>query len=233
MSDEGLQGIIAQYYPGEISSQPLPSAVIDGELGERFFKDDAERTVVQLVSDGVLGDANTADTVVNMLLPRGVVLVDGPSEGGGESDETHARIVLVDDEEADSTKGLGGYHGSVHRNGETLYYAVGVFSEGENGIVAFDEPWKNVVATFYHELNEARTDADVEDVMRTHKARLLGWYSRRGGEIGDIPIALAGPGHLSLVMKEVSLAKGGTAPIQLMWSNRDHGPAGPGGPIAG
>jgi hypothetical protein len=37
-----------------------------------------------------------------------------------------------------------------------------VFSEGNNGIPAFDESWKNVVATFYHELVEARTDADVE-----------------------------------------------------------------------
>jgi hypothetical protein len=231
MSDEGLQGIIAQYFPGPISSRSLPSTVIDGELGERFFKDDAERTVAQLASDGVLGDANAEDTVINMLLPRGVVLVDGDSDGG-ESDEMHARIVLVDDEAADSTKGLGGYHGSVRQGGETLYYAVGVFSEGDNGIVAFDEPWKNVVATFYHELVEARTDADVEDVNRTNNAGLLGWYSRRGGEIGDIPIALAGPGHISLVMKEVSLSNGGTAPIQLMWSNRDHGPAGPGGAIS-
>ena len=46
-----------------------------------------------------------------------------------------------------------------------------------------------------------------------------------------MPIALAGPGHLSLVMKEVPLTNGGTAPIQLMWSNRDHGPAGPGGTV--
>jgi hypothetical protein len=26
----------------------------------------------------------------------------------------------------------------------------------------FDQPWKNVLATFYHELNEARTDPDVD-----------------------------------------------------------------------
>ena len=42
-------------------------------------------------------------------------------------------------------------------------YSVGVFSEGNNGIVAFNNSWKNVVATFYHELVEARTDADVEE----------------------------------------------------------------------
>jgi hypothetical protein len=35
-----------------------------------------------------------------------------------------------------------------------------------NGIPVFDQPWKKVVATFYQELNEARTDADVEDPIR-------------------------------------------------------------------
>jgi hypothetical protein len=38
--------------------------------------------------------------------------------------------------------------------------------KGQYRIVVFDQPWKNVVATFYHELNEARTDADVEDAIR-------------------------------------------------------------------
>jgi hypothetical protein len=230
MTDDGLQAIIAQYYTAPISSRSLSSTVVDGQLQERFFKDDAERMVVQLASDGVLGDADPGNAVINMILPQGVVLVDGNSDGSEESNEMHARVVLVDDDQGDSTQGLGGYHGSVHDGGQTLYYAVGVFSEGDNGIVAFDEPWKNVVATFYHELVEARTDADVEDVIRTGNAQQLGWYSRRGGEIGDIPIALAGPGHLSLVMKEVGLSNGRTAPVQLMWSNRDHGPAGPDGP---
>ena len=52
-----------------------------------------------------------------------------------------------------------------------IYYAIGAYSEqlpdGQiNGIPVFDQPWKNVVATFYHELNEARTDPDVEDAIR-------------------------------------------------------------------
>src|SRR5207302_8571079 len=69
------------------------------------------------------------------------------------------------------------FHGSVHPpDGTTVYYAVGVFSEvlpdgRTNGIVAFNAPWKNVVATFYHELNEARTDADVEDAIRAGNDR--------------------------------------------------------------
>jgi len=47
-----------------------------------------------------------------------------------------------------------------------------------NGIPVFDEPWKNVVATFYHELNEARTDADVEDAIRAGNDGFRAHYFR-------------------------------------------------------
>jgi hypothetical protein len=138
--------------------------------------------------------------VATLLLPAGVILADG---------------------DVTSEHGLGGYHGSVAGH----YYAVAVYSKGTNGIVAFDEPWKNVCATVYHELQEVRTDPDVEDAARTGDTKYLGWYSPRGGEIGDIPIAQSG-GDLSAVFKEVPLADGtGTVPVQLMWSNRDRAPA--------
>jgi hypothetical protein len=138
------------------------------------------------------------DSLAVLLLPPGVVLRDG---------------------EETSEHGLAGYHGSVGAH----YYAVAVYSEGGNGIVAFDEPWKNVCATVYHELEEARTDPDVEVAARTGDESKLGWYSPRGGEIGDIPIATY---PLSQVMREVPLADGsGTVPVQLMWSNKDSAPA--------
>ena len=112
---------------------------------------------------------------------------------------------------------------------QTVYYAVGVYSQSSggvtNGIVAFDQPWKNVVATFYHEINEWRTDADVENATGSNVNGILGWYAQQYGEIGDIPITQAG-GNLSEVFVEVTLAAGsGTVPIQLMYSNYDHGPA--------
>ncbi len=138
------------------------------------------------------------DGLAALLLPRGVVLTDG---------------------DVTSEHGLGGYHGSV----DGRYYAVSVYSEGTNGIVAFDTSWKNVCATLYHELQEARTDPDVEDAIRTGESKYLGWYSPRGGEIGDIPIATS---PLHDVMREVPLADGsGTVPVQLMWSNKDEAPA--------
>jgi hypothetical protein len=120
------------------------------------------------------------------MLPRGVVLTidDGSGdEEGGSGKATGGEV----EKESSSLEGLGGFHGSVLIGANTLFYAVGVFSEGNNGIVAFDQPWKNVVATFYHELNEARTDTGVEDDQ-------VAWVNneRPSEEIGDIPMTLAG-----------------------------------------
>ena len=79
-----------------------------------------------------------------------------------------------------------------------------------NGIPVFDQPWKNIVATFYHELNEARTDPDVEDAIKAGNdpdgANFLGWVSQQGEECGDFPVFEANP--LTLVFKEVPLADG-------------------------
>jgi hypothetical protein len=169
------------------------------------------------------------------MLLKGVMLSDEFSSGftapsGGEEAWERRRsgtIKLDPDNAADSGHGLGGYHGSTHlEGGVEVYYAVGVYSEGNNGIAAFDEPWKNVVATFYHELNEARTDPGVEDANATGNNNLLGWYSQEGqGEIGDLPINACG-GNPNLVFQEIALADGtGMVPIQLMWSNLASGPS--------
>jgi Calcineurin-like phosphoesterase len=214
MSDAGLQSVISQYYPGPITSTMLPSAVHDAAVAATVAQADVEALATQLHGDGVLGAADPAKSVINIMLPAGVILSDGQN---------------------DSTQGLGGYHGSAKTaDGTEVYYAVGVYSQTNadgsvNGIDAFGTPWKNVVATFYHELNEARTDTAVEDSDATGDNSLLGWYSQAGGgEIGDLPInlvnQLAGP--LSMVFQEVPLADGsGTVPVQLMWSNADAGPA--------
>ncbi|MFE5581451.1 hypothetical protein [Kitasatospora sp. NPDC056531] len=242
MSDSTLQSVMAQYYSGSISSRALPRAVVDLELpeGSRFFKDQAEELASQLFLSGALGDNDPGQCVINMMLPRGVILVDGFSpdfEPPPGTEEEHARrkraLIKIDDDDGDSTHGLGGYHGSVHvtKNGQavTAYYAVGVFSEGSNGIVQFDNSWENVVATFYHELNEARTDPDVEDAVRFNDRSKVGWYSDIGrGEIGDLPINEADRGLVpaEAIFRSVKLADGsGDVPVQLMWSNAVHAPA--------
>jgi hypothetical protein len=229
MSDRGLLSVIQQYFDEPVSSRMLPSEVRPEPAPDAIYKDQVEALAAQIYRGGLDG-ADPGRTVVNIMLPRGVVLVNGFSPGfrpppGQEAE--HSRrlraVVTVGGQDADSRHGLGGYHGSVHVTpGVTVYYAVGVYSEGGNGIPAFGQPWKDVVATFYHELNEARTDPDVEDAIRAGDRARLGWYSLPAGEIGDLPILAAGPA----VFQDVDLADGsGTVPVQLMWSNHHSAPA--------
>jgi hypothetical protein len=247
MEDPHLNNVVDQYFKdGKASAVFKPSRILDGPLPPHVFRDTIEGFVAGLDQANGLSGFNLGSSVFCFMLPKGTVLVDGDSGGGskhraerGDPDDDHDEhggnlAANEHDEASDSKHGLGGYHGSIHarRGGgtDTVYYAVGVYAEGTNGIVAFDKPWKNVCATFYHELQEARTDPDVEDAIRAgndpHANDFLGWYSPRGGEIGDIPLDECGP-DISLVMKEVPLVKGGTAPVQLMWSNAVGGPEGP------
>jgi len=242
MTDARLNEIIAQYFHGgAVSANAAGShdlAVAAPATVSRGDVDDLIRTA----ADAGLIAGNLDTTVFNFLLPPGTVLTDDEAptggvqranapeplraarrerNGGGDHPLAHDP-----DDAASSLEGLGGYHGSVHTGSRRIYFAVGVFSErtggGENGIVAFDEPWKNVVATFYHELQEARTDPDVEDAIRNQDDAFIGWNSAQGEEIGDFPVFE--DRTLSRVFVEVPVAGGGTAPVQLMYSNRVHGP---------
>ena len=202
MGDQDLNNVLAQYFPSaQVTATFAGSLVHPGPVPDRV-----DRAWVETLA----GQLDGGPTVTCIVLPPGAVLADG---------------------DVDSQHGLGGYHGSVKAGTSEGYYSVSVYSDGDNGIVAFDEPWKNVCATLYHELQETRTDPDVEDAIRQGSApgadKLLGWYSPRGGEIGDIPMSETN-GDIGLVMKEVPLADGsGTVPIQLMWSNAVDGPEGP------
>jgi hypothetical protein len=207
---------------------------------------DVEQLSATLYTAGKLAGHDLTSTVFNFMLPPGTILnTDTTTTGGGaqviaavkKQPVAKHKHVLVPKDESDSLNGLGGYHGSVHVSGtDTVYYAVGVYSQTEadgtvNGIPVFDQPWKNVVATFYHELNEARTDADVEDAIRAGndpKANaFLGWVSDQGEECGDYPVSEAG-GDLAKVFQEVKLTdKSGTVPVQFMYSDAVHGPEGP------
>ncbi len=234
MSDETLQSVIAQYYNGPITSTMLPSGRHEVALPATVYKDTAERLAASLYEAGALQGHDPASCVIDIMLPEGIVLSDDfspgyqPPAGAEQALERRRRgtIKLDDGDAASSKQGLGGYHGDINVGGTRVYYAVGVYSKGDNGIPAFLEPWKSVVATFYHELNEARTDADVEEVNATGDGKLLGWYSQTGqGEIGDLPINACGE-DLALVFKEVALTNDPrSVPIQIMWSNKADGPA--------
>ncbi len=229
MSDEKLNNVVMQYFGNQpVTNQFLKSFFMEGWKPTAVAKDDLEAQVQSLYNQHAFDGLDLRNTVVNFMLPRGTVLKD-PS-GGAQQKVSNAAIPLADAE--DSTGGLGGYHGSAHIGNATVYYSVGVYSErmpngGTNGIPVFNANWKNVVATFYHELQEARTDADVDDAATSPLGmRVLGWTSDTGNEIGDYPIAEAK--SLLQVFQEVPLADGsGTVPVQLCYSNAVHGPEGP------
>ena len=215
MQDRRLNNVIVQYFPGlALSCDPRKSLLEGGTKPAVLDEPDVQAIVIKLFDTNRISKKDPGTTIFNLVLPAGTVLKLGTSS---------------------SLHGLGGYHGSVHftRAGKriTLYYSANVFSQPlsnnrENGIVAFDRPWKNVVGTLYHELNEFRTDADVDDAITHNNNDFLGWTSRRGHEIGDQPIFVAS--SLNLVFKQVAVA--GTTrriPVQFMFSNAVHGAEGP------
>jgi hypothetical protein len=216
MRDSKLNNVMKQYFPGaKISCDFHGSDILAVPKPKSFDEPDVQKLVKKLHANGDLAGFDLTNSIFNFVLPSGSVLkLDSDSSLGG----------------------LGGYHGSVHvKKGSvntTLYYSIGVFSEflangNENGIVVFDSPWKNVVGTFYHELNEFRTDADVDDAIRANSNDFLGWMSRQGEEIGDQPISAAG-GVLTRVFSEIKLTgKKTTVPVQFMYSNFVHGAEGP------
>lgn len=239
MKDRKLNNVLAQYFPGgNVSSAFRPSNVLAGPPPKTVTRGDIDLIVKKLDADGLLNRFDLDTTIFALLCPRGTILSDddAPSQakrrGKAREDGDEKHEPLVAEEEADSLHGLGGYHGSVRFGSRRIYFAISVFSDSlddgsENGIVAFDQPWKNVVATLYHELCEARTDPDVEDANRAGNIKVLGWTSKHRQEIGDFPISEA-ENDLSLVFKEVPLADGsGKVPIQLQYSNAVHGPEGP------
>ena len=246
MSDQSLNNVMTQYFSNQpLSSTFTGSQILPDPIPSPFTQGDVETLVRTLQTQGRFSGYEFGSTVFNFMLPSGTILNDNPAatSRGVTTPVRHAtrrNPAIPEEDEADSLHGLGGYHGSVHSTHptgakETVYYAVGVYSEvrpdgTHNGIPVFDQPWKNVVATLYHELNEARTDPDVEDAIRAGNdpaaVTFLGWVSRQGEECGDFPVSEAHP--LTTVFQEVALRDGsGTVPVQFQYSNAVHGPEGP------
>jgi len=214
----------------------VPSAILPGQRPQLVSQGDVENFMRTLHGNGMLKGFRLDSTIFNLMLPSGTVLNTNKTPTGNLAIDSEAANA---ENQASSLRGLGGYHGSIHipqQGGPqiTIYYSVGVFSEiradgTENGIAVFDQPWKNMVATFYHELNEFRTDPDVQDAILAGDdpdgERFLGWMSTQGEEIGDFPIAAADP--LTEVFKEVNVGAGVRVPVQFQFSNAVHGPEGP------
>lgn len=243
MSDPHLNNVMAQYFTKSPTATFKPSHVLPGPAPTVVSQGDIENLVADLHAKGTFDGYDLGSTVFNFMLPSGTVLNTDtkPTPGAAiarAKGHTPRKFALVEEKE-DSLNGLGGYHGSIHFQSAgttgTIYYAVGVYSEvlpngRTNGIPVFAQPWMNVVATFYHELNEARTDPDVEDAIAAGNdpaaEKFLGWVSKQGEECGDFPVFEAHP--LAQVFQDVGLADGsGKVPVQFQYSNAVHGPEGP------
>jgi hypothetical protein len=215
VEDARLESVIEQYFPDRrLDCSRAPSIMLDEPRPVELDEVEIQEKLVSLFDEKRILQSDLGSTIFNFLLPP-------------------TSILALDD--SSSLGGLGGYHGSVHahRGGRnvTLYYSASVFSEVQpdgvdNGVPIFDAPWKNVVATLYHQLNEFRTDPDVLDAILSRDNGLLGWMSEQGRECGDEPIAGASP--LAAVFKEIAVAAGAQrCPLQLMYSNATHGPQDP------
>jgi hypothetical protein len=218
MQEPRLNNVVGQFFDAgiKLTCDPRPLLVLEEAKPRQLDEPGVQQLVARLVEQGKVSDSDLGTTIFNLLLPPGTIL----------------RL-----DQDTSTGGLGGFHGSVdfRQNGRsrTAYYSANVFSERlpngrVNGIAAFDESWKDVVATLYHEMNEFRTDADVAEANRTGNDGLLGWTGAQG-EIGDQPVnAAVAVGDLSLVFQEIMLSMGGgRVPVQFMYSNAVHGAEGP------
>jgi hypothetical protein len=239
MRDEHLNNVLLQYFDNQtISSRALPSHPLVGYTPKTVSRGDIQNYVTWLYQQGFLKTYDLANTVFNFLLPPGTVLTSDNGVSSSQRQFVNAQANETNNvvQDTDSTRGLGGYHGSVaNSDGGRIYFTVGVYSQrftngATNGIPVFADPWKNVVATLYHQLIEVRTDPDVEDAMRDssdlNSGRTLGWVSDSGLEIGDFPIRASIP--VTSVIREVPLANGsGQVPVQLPYSNFVHGPEGP------
>ena len=218
MQDRRLNNVMLQYFPGvAMTCDMRESFVLNAPKPARLDEPDVQAVIASLYDSALIKKSDLGSTLFNLILPPGTVLKLGRSS---------------------STNGLGGYHGSLHiehieRGGKpiTLYYSANVYSEvqasgKENGIAVFNKSWKNVVGTLYHEINEFRTDPDVNDAIVHNSNDFLGWNSRTGREVGDQPIFAAT--HLNQVFKEVKASTGSKRiPVQFMYSNAVHGAEGP------
>ena len=217
MQHKGLNNMMVQYFPGSsLSCDKRDSIFFDDPSRAALDEPDVERLVTALYDASAIAKTGLDTCIFNLLLPPTSILKLGA---------------------VTSQRGLGGYHGSLHLTRSdktvTLYYSANVYSQHladgtENGIDVFDAPWKNVVATLYHEINEFRTDADVNDAIAQNSNDPLGWSSRSGKEVGDQPIFKAGSvGDLHLVFKQIPAPPGKKIPVQFLYSNAVHGAEGP------
>jgi hypothetical protein len=97
MRDSHLNNVLAQYFPdGEPTAAFAPSRTLEGPLPNRVYRDTAEGIVARLD----LARFELESTVFCLLLPPGVVLVDGTSTGNNGVETRPRRLPRLGPREA-------------------------------------------------------------------------------------------------------------------------------------
>jgi hypothetical protein len=239
MRDPGLNAILGQYFAGAaVTATALPSELLDDPRSDpsaAIDETDIRRIITALVPTRLAG-LDFARTVINIVLqeytPVRVVGLDererpagAPVGAGVPHDAPYSGL------------GLAGFHGSVPAavagTAVDVLYSVVVWSDGPIGIaVPGWQPWERITAILYHELQETRTNPDVDAAVRTGRSDLIGWNTDPlpgpdgidCREIADLPLILTADAQAeSFVRVQVAGPDGGpmTVPIQRLWSNRD------------
>ena len=239
MTDPQLNGILSQYFGGQpVSSAALPSEIIanaprTASPNIAFNETDIRGVIAGLVATGLVG-LDLANTAINIVLPPGMSLeILGLDEQERPSGATVMPGVPHDSPNYDS--GIAGYHGSaaMQMAGKSVdvLYSVVVWSDGSTGIpVPGWDGWENVVATLYHELQETRTNPDVDRAIRTGDNGFVGWNTDPVDgpdgsdcrEIADLPLILNNDRRYAAFARVAVAGLSAPVPIQLMWSNQ-HG----------
>ena len=220
MQSSELNEVFKQYFDkNAVSATPLDAKFYlyvgaggnaDIRWKPYFYGEDIERTVAFLHGQGALPpDLN--NSAVLLLLAPGTILFKRNDPFGGA-----ASIGFLD-----SMGGLASYHSFVDLDGGgRVYYAVSVWSDGENGAaVPGWQPWESTCAGVYHELAETRTNPNIEGETPDKQ---WGWASCEGEEIGDLSLDWAGDDPSLVFRKDLPNLKG--IPIELLWSNADKKP---------
>src|SRR5450432_3783049 len=95
MQDESLNNVMLQYFPGSssLACTPRPSFFSGTAKPETLDEPGVQATVRSFLDGGQIQAADLDSTLFNLLLPEASILAPGS---------------------ANSTIGLGGYHGSIH-----------------------------------------------------------------------------------------------------------------------
>ncbi|MGH7155835.1 MAG: hypothetical protein ACREF3_18055 [Acetobacteraceae bacterium] len=224
MTDPTLNQVFPQYFNAKpVTAKPLQSDqclfLNKVDWQPYFYNDDVVSMIASLYGGNQLPPGDLRTFCLILVLPPGTILYQAPNPATpGESNEKSAGGFT------DSMDGLASYHSAaVMKDGTRIYYAVTVWSDGENGAaIPGWQPWENVCAGLYHELAETRTNPDLTKLPPNKN---WGWASVDGDEIGDLSVIWAGDDPAKVFVKDIAGISG--VPVALLWSDKEHGPFDP------